>query len=328
MTYTIAGPLLEVRGLAKRYPGFGLDGVAFSLDSGYIMGLIGRNGAGKTTTLKCVMGLVRPDAGSVRVLGQDFRGNELALKQQIGFALGEVAFYPRSRIGAITDVYRRFYDNWDAAAYRGYLERFELDERKQVAELSAGMRVKYSLALALSHGARLLILDEPTSGLDPVSRDDLLDVFRAIIEDGERSILFSTQITSDLDKCADLITYIAGGRVVAAAETDELLASFRVVRGAKAQLDSARGLLIGAKENDYGFTGLARTADLGQLAGLAQAPATVEDVMIYHERSRAAGGEPVLGEMVLREPDPVILREVAGSSPSMRKTTATGGPSC
>ena len=295
MAYTIDGPLLEVRGLAKRYPSFQLADVSFRLDPGYIMGFIGRNGAGKTTTLKAVMGLVKPDAGSVTVFGQDFRENELALKQQIGFALGEVAFYPRSRVAEITDVYRRFYDAWDAVAYRGYLERFELDERKRVSELSAGMRVKYSLALALSHGARLLILDEPTSGLDPVSRDDLLDVFRGVIEDGERSILFSTQITSDLDKCADHITYIAGGRLVASAETDDLLASFRVVRGAKAQLsDETRALLVGVKEHDFGFTGLARAADLDRLAALETAPATVEDIMIYHERSRstAKAGSP------------------------------------
>jgi ABC-2 type transport system ATP-binding protein len=293
MAYTIdpeVTPLLQVSHLVKRYVGFTLDDVSFGLDPGYIMGFIGRNGAGKTTTLKLVMGLVRADAGTVAVCGQDFRAHELALKQQIGFALGETPFYPRTRLSAITSVYRRFYEAWDDAAYGRLLRRFDIDPAKKVGQLSAGMKVKYSLALALSHGARLLILDEPTSGLDPVSRDEVLDFFQELIEDGTRSILFSTHITSDLDKCADFLTYIADGRVVASQSKDDFIASYRLVRGTRGQLDQAlRAALVGLKEHQFGFTGLIHTDDLTRLglAGLEPAAPTVEDIMVYREHGLA-----------------------------------------
>jgi ABC-2 type transport system ATP-binding protein len=279
-------PLLHVEGLTKRYESFLLDQVSFSLDPGYIMGFIGRNGAGKTTTLKCLMDLVKPDVGEVRVLGQDLRAHELAVKQRIGFALGDLPFYPRTPVNRLVSVYRRFYDGWRQAEYERYARLFDLDGAKRVEQLSAGMRVKLSLALALSHDAELLILDEPTSGLDPVSRDELLDVFRAVIEDGRRSILFSTHITSDLDKCADYITYIAAGRIVASATRDDFLGKWRIVKGTKDQLtDSVRAVLVGYKAHDFGFTGLVRAGDAAQLAGLATEAATIEDVMVFHERS-------------------------------------------
>ena len=277
--------LLDVQHLTKRYQSFVLDNVSFSLEPGYIMGFIGRNGAGKTTTLKSIMNLVRPDSGTVYVLGQDFRAHELALKQDIGFMLGGFAYYPRTKIARLTDTYRRFYDRWDEKAYRTYLVQFDLDETKTVEQLSSGMKVKYALALALSHGARLLMLDEPTSGLDPVSRDEVLDLFRAIIEDGTRSILFSTQITSDLDKCADFVTYIANGRLVASEEKDDFLGEYRIVKGTKAQLtEDVRTALVGHKQTDFGFTGLMKVDNIPAAASLAVEPADIEDIMIYHER--------------------------------------------
>ena len=166
--------ILSVQKLRKNYRNFSLKEVSFSLESGYIMGFIGANGAGKTTTLKSILGLLHKDSGSVRILGQDFYKNELELKQHIGYAFGGADFYSKTRIKYITDVFRRFYDNWDHSLYETYMQRFSLDENKRPSELSNGMRVKYSLALALSHHARLLLLDEPTSGLDPVARDNIL----------------------------------------------------------------------------------------------------------------------------------------------------------
>ena len=282
--------VLSVSGLTKRYPGFELHDVSFTLESGYIMGFIGRNGAGKTTTIKAMLDLVHPDAGEVSVLGQDYRSHQLELKPAIGLALGGVGYYPPMRLTCITDVVRRFYDTWDEATYRGYLDRFELDERKKVAQLSAGMKVKYGLALALSHQATLLILDEPTSGLDPVSRDDLLDVFREVIEEGERSILFSTQITSDLDKCADFITYIRGGRLVASTDSETFLTSYLLVAGRKDQLsDALRQALIGYKTTDLGFTGLLGAADRALADGLEVGRPDIEQIMVYHERRSPAG---------------------------------------
>lgn len=204
---------LEVRGLCKQYPAFALRDISFDVPQGAIVGFIGRNGAGKSTTLKSILGLVHPDGGEVRFFGCDVRQQERLFREQIGVVLGDMDFYPKKRVKTITDVTRRFYRSWDETKYRHYLKLFNIDEGKRLDQLSRGMRVKYLLALALSHNARLLLLDEPTSGLDPVSRDELVELFRAIVENGQRSILFSTHITSDLEKCASHITFIRNGEI-------------------------------------------------------------------------------------------------------------------
>ena len=231
--------ILEVKGLTKRYPSFLLDGVTFSMEKGRIMGLIGRNGAGKTTTLKSVFNLVHPDGGEVRVFGLEMPKDEREIKQKIGYAGGAVDFYPRKKLREIVDVTKRFYDNWDDEACRRYLDAFSLDEDKTPKELSEGMRVKFSLTLALSHRAELLILDEPTSGLDPVSRAELLDAFLFLKEKGV-SILFSTHITSDLEKCADDITYIAKGKVIAS----QSLSSFMADNAAAGNGDTLEEIMV------------------------------------------------------------------------------------
>jgi ABC-2 type transport system ATP-binding protein len=275
--------ILSVQHLSKHYPKFDLKDVSFSLEQGYIMGFIGRNGAGKTTTIKSILRLVHPTSGTVSVLGRDFAADEFACKQQIGLVLCQVSYYPTKKLKVIADVTRHFYPEWDAAAFEGYLKRFDLDADKTVKELSNGMRVKF--ALALSHNAKLLILDEPTSGLDPVSRDDLLELFQELIENSERSILFSTQITSDLEKCADFITYIKKGELVASTTKDDLIASYKIVKGTKSQLvEGLQPKLIGCKKNDFGFTALMRTADLSAADGLEIAPSDLENIMIHIEK--------------------------------------------
>lgn len=217
---------LRIEGLTKRYPGFTLQEVSFSLERGRIMGLIGKNGAGKTTILKSMLNLVSPDGGRVELLGLPCPEQELECKQRLGVVLGGIDFYRDKRLSAITDVTKRFYPDWEEGAYRRYLEEFAIDPGKRVKELSAGMKVKYLIALALSHHAQLFLFDEPTSGLDPVSRDELLTLFRALTADGSRSILYSTHITSDLEKCADDITYIKEGRLLESKEKGAFLRSF------------------------------------------------------------------------------------------------------
>ncbi len=276
--------ILEVEQLNKHYPGFHLKDVSFTLDEGYICGFIGANGAGKTTTLKSILNLVHADSGRVSILGLDFKDHEMALKQQVGSMFGGVDYYAKSKISKITDVVRRFYENWDEDIYRQYMRRFNLDDNKRPSDLSHGMRVKYSLALALSHQARLFILDEPTSGLDPVARDDLLELFQELIEDGDKSILFSTHITSDLDKCADFITFIKDGQIIESQAKDDLTAAYRLIKGTADQLGSIESRAIATKTNAFGFTGLIRTGNLkpGD-AVLAEAP-TLEEIMIYYAR--------------------------------------------
>ena len=214
--------IAEVRDLVKRYPSFLLDGLSFDLEPGRITGFIGRNGAGKTTTIKAMLNLVHPDSGTVSFFGKPFVGNEAELKQRLGYSTGTVSWYPRKKLRDIVDVVKRFYGTWDETAYRRYRELFSLEEDKTPLELSEGMKVKLNLLLALSHRAEVLILDEPTSGLDPFSRNELLQVFAALKEDGV-AVFFSTHIISDLEKCADDIVYISGGRLLAAATKEEFI---------------------------------------------------------------------------------------------------------
>ena len=222
--------LLEVEGLTKKYPKFTLKNVSFSLEQGRIMGLIGKNGAGKSTTLKSMLNMVCPDKGTIKMLGHDFRQDEESCKQNIGVVLGSIQFYQDKKLQTITGVTKRFYQNWDDTAYQKYMSMFELDEQKQVKQLSEGMKVKYLIALALSHDAKLLIFDEPTSGLDPVAREDLLELFQQLVKDGKRSILFSTHITSDLDKCADDITYIKNGEIIASSDKASFIQTFQSLK--------------------------------------------------------------------------------------------------
>lgn len=205
--------ILKIQGLCKEYPAFRLQDVSFSIESGTIMGFIGRNGAGKTTTLKAIMNMVHAEKGKIEFFGLDMKEHEHEVKQRVGYAGGIVDYYKKKKISKLLEITARFYDNWDADVCQRYMKLFSLDENKTPSQLSEGMKVKLSLVMALSHHAELLILDEPTSGLDPVSRDELLEIFLYLKSQGV-SILFSTHITSDLDKCADDISYIRDGQII------------------------------------------------------------------------------------------------------------------
>lgn len=279
--------VLEVEGLCKRYPAFALENVSFHVGAGRICGFIGRNGAGKSTTLGSLTGLVHPDAGAARFFGLDARENETAVKRRIGYVASGVNYYPNKKLRTITRVTRMFYDGWDDAAYARYMRLFNLDENKTPAQLSAGMKVKYALALALSHRAELLILDEPTSGLDPVSRDELLDVFMQLSREG-KAILFSTHITSDLDKCADDIVYIRQGKILAEDTIGDFVQAWRLVQIADETALSARqrAALVGAKPAKHGLTALARAEDAALFE--TAAPATLEEIIIHLEKEDAS----------------------------------------
>ena len=207
--------IAEVQDLVKKYPSFELADISFGLESGRIAGFIGRNGAGKTTTIKSMLNLIHPDSGSVRFFDKPIKGNETEIKKRIGYSTGTVSWYPRKKIRDIVDIVKRFYETWDDAAYHKYLELFSIDENKTPLELSEGMKVKLNLLLALSHRSEVLILDEPTSGLDPFSRNELLEIFTGLRDDGV-AVFFSTHIISDIEKCADDIIYISQGKIIAA----------------------------------------------------------------------------------------------------------------
>jgi len=211
--------VLNVSRITKVYPSFKLCEVSFGVEKGTIMGLIGRNGAGKSTILKSILNIVHADSGTVTFFDMDMKQNESEIKQRIGYAGGTVDFFKKRKIRDIIAVTKCFYKDWDEKAYQKYMKLFELSEEKTPSELSQGMKVKLNLVMALSHKVELLILDEPTSGLDPVSREEILMIFKYLKSQGV-SILFSTHITSDLEKCADEITYIREGEIVYSGSLD------------------------------------------------------------------------------------------------------------
>ncbi len=281
-------PVLSVTNLTKTYPAFQLKNVSFTLEPGKIMGFIGRNGAGKTTTIKSMLNLVHPDSGTMQFFGLDMPAREFEIKQRIAFIFGAANYYAQSKIKTITGVYRRFYHQWDERLYQTFLQRFALDPEKKIKQLSQGMSIKYALALALSHHAELLILDEPTSGLDPVSRDELLTIFENLVDQEGVSIFFSTHITSDLDKSADVITYIKEGEIFASQDKDRFVASYRLVEGCCADLPvELRARITGYHERRGEFSGLLRVEDAPLFATLRITPADLETIMVYTERRPA-----------------------------------------
>ena len=207
-------PILEVSHLTKSYPAFLLKDISFRVGRNSIMGLLGSKGAGKTTLLKLLMGLIRPAGGSVRFFGMDAEASRKEIRQRIGFYCGELEYYPRKRVRDLTAVTRTFYDRWDDAAFRRYLQVFRIDDTRTLLELPPAKRVKVAMAEALSHAAELLILDEPTLGLDPAAREDLIEDFRFLKRQGV-SVLFSSHYTYDLEKCADDISYLRDGEMLA-----------------------------------------------------------------------------------------------------------------
>ena len=219
--------IVEVQDLVKKYPSFELKNISFGLENGRITGFIGRNGAGKTTTIKSMLNMIHPDGGVIRYFDRPFAGNEADIKKRIGYSTGTVSWYPRKKIRDIVDIIKRFYDTWDEASYRKYLDLFAIDDMKTPLELSEGMKVKVNLMLALAHKSEVLILDEPTSGLDPFSRNELLGIFTELRNTGV-TVFFSTHIITDIEKCADDIVYISKGRIVAAMSKEDFIRRYSV----------------------------------------------------------------------------------------------------
>ena len=277
--------ILQVENLSKTYPTFKLDNVSFSLEKGYIMGFIGRNGAGKTTTLKSMLRFVHPDCGKVSINGFDIEKDEFAVKNSIGFVSGLDGFYNSKKIKQVTDITKKFFSNWSDETYKNLLEKFNLDENKFIKNLSAGMKVKYQLALAMSHDAKLLILDEPTSGLDPVSRDELVILFQDYVADGEHSILFSTHVISDLEKCADYITYIKKGKILDSCDVVSFKDKYLLVSGKKEDLtDELKSKVIGVHEHKFGLEGMILKSDKDLFTKCEITQPSMEEIMVHTER--------------------------------------------
>lgn len=278
--------ILELRGLRKNYGAFTLDDVSFDVPCGYIMGFVGPNGAGKTTTIKLILDIIKADAGSVRLFG---KGGGGAQNERLGVVFDAPLYNDDWRLADVEKAISPFYTQWDTAKYADFLRRFGLDMKKKVKELSRGMKVKLQIAAAFSHGASFLLLDEPTSGLDPVARDEICDLLREFVSDENNSVLFSTHITSDLDKTADYITFILNGRIVFTGTKDDLLGKYARVTGGLGELSvEQRKLIIGYREHGTGFEGMAEAANLGKLPKAVLAEELgLEEIIIYTNKGVA-----------------------------------------
>ncbi|WP_416176584.1 ABC transporter ATP-binding protein [Clostridium sp.] len=277
--------ILSVKNLSKSYKGFTLNNISFNVPKGYIMGLIGPNGAGKSTTIKLIMNLVKRNSGSINIFGLDNIKHEREIKQRIGFVYDENYFYDDLNLIEMKNIIKRFYKNWDDEVFNKYMADFKLPLKKNIKQLSKGMKMKYSLGIALSHNAEFIIMDEPTSGLDPVFRSEMLDILYSLIQDENKAILFSTHITTDLEKIADYITFLNSGEIVFSDTKDSILETYKIIKGDKNLLTSdIKDYLIGITENSFGFEGLTNNVEaIRKLTknDVLVENASLDDIMVF-----------------------------------------------
>ena len=278
--------VLEVRGLCKNYGSFALNEVSFDVPRGFITGFIGPNGSGKTTTLKLILSVIRADSGRVNGIGcHDTPQNE-----EIGVVLDTPMYVDDWTVGEVEKAISPFYREWDKKTFAGYINKFGLEPKKKVKELSRGMKVKLQIAAAFSHHAKFLLLDEPTSGLDPVARDEICDLLREFVTDEDKSVMFSTHITSDLEKTADYITFILNGRIVFTGAKEDLLEKYARVTGGLGDLNvKQKKSVVGYREHGTGFEGMIETVDIGTLPkDVLTEEISLDEIIIFMNKEKGA----------------------------------------
>ncbi|GGF62594.1 ABC transporter ATP-binding protein [Paenibacillus albidus] len=277
--------VIQFNQVCKSYDRFELKDLTFSIKEGYITGLIGPNGAGKTTLIQMLMGMIFAERGEIRIFGRPNSPDDPGFKDRIGYVSDENYFYDHLTIKQMKRMIAPFFSGWDEEVCRKYLELFRLSPDKKIKDLSKGMKMKFSLAIALSHGAELLIMDEPTAGLDPVFRRELLDLLSGHILDEKKSILFSTHNTTDLDRIADYIVFLNEGKLVFNEMKESLPEKYLLVKGGKELLDrDTRGWFTGIRETAHGFEGLVSNRTEGERyfkdIALCETP-TLEEIMYF-----------------------------------------------
>lgn len=248
---------LEIKNLNKTFNGFSIKDINLELPKGYILGYIGQNGAGKTSTIKLIMNQLKRDSGEIKVFGKEYSEDESKYKDMIGF-IGDECYFPTCfTLKDVIKTLKDFYSSFDEDKFKEYVDKWQLPYKRKIKEFSKGMKVKLAFASVLSRNTKLLLLDEPTSGLDPVIRCEILEILQDYIADGERSVLFSTHITSDLEKITDYLFFINKGEKVFNDTTENVLENHLLVKGGIDDLTKEiKEKLIGYKSSNYGFEGL------------------------------------------------------------------------
>lgn len=276
---------IEIKNLTKRYDGFTLDNVSFNVPKGSIMGFIGQNGAGKTTTINSLLNILKWDSGEIRLLGKEMPEHEYEVKEQIAAIFDVLPFNDDLSAKQLTKIMGGIWKEWDAEGFENYLDRFQLPYKKKFGQFSKGMKMKLQIAAGLSHNAKLLIMDEATTGLDPVVRNEILDIFLEYLQDEDNSILMSSHITSDLEKVADMVTFIDKGKILITGIKDEILDSHGVVKCSKKDLkDFEREDYISARVTDFGAEVMVSDRDKAskKFSGAVIDKTTLEEIMLFY----------------------------------------------
>ncbi len=285
---------LELSAVTKKFKSFSLQEITFHLESGAIMGLVGQNGAGKTTMISCIMNLYALNYGSIQVFGKDHIEDEVAVKNMIGYVGDQDYFYYGSNFDRYVKAFSKVYDEWDDDLVSKLVKQWNIPIHQRLNEFSQGMKTKAKVILALAHRPKLLLLDEPTAGLDPVIRIELLDLLREFVADGEHSVLFSSHITSDLDKIADYVTILVNGAIKETMSIDQLEDTYAILTGQKEKLGSITPRLIGVRQGHNNFEALVRRDEIGSGEGVQLRVPNLEELLahfIWEENSFNHGGK-------------------------------------
>lgn len=268
---------LEIKNVTKKYKGFTLDNINFTLPSGCIMGLIGENGAGKSTLIKAILGMIKYD-GTISVLGAEGKAELLKAKQDIGVVLDQSYFPDGINVKQVNSIMKNTYENWDENEFFGYINKFSLPLDRAFKDYSRGMRMKLSMAVALSHKAKLLVLDEPTGGLDPIVRDEIVDILYDYTRAEDHSVLMSSHILSDLEKLCDYIAFIHEGKLVFVDEKDALTERYGIVNCSEAEFEFIKDAAVGVRKNGYSVQAL---VDREKASGIKTESATLEEIIVF-----------------------------------------------
>lgn len=285
--------VIELKEISKDYGDFKLDHVSFSVPEGSVCGFIGQNGAGKTTTIQIILDAINRDGGEVYVFGKNMDRDSAAIREDIGVVFDEMGFHDFLSAAQINTIMKNVYKNWNQEKYFEYLRRFSLPVKKACGSFSRGMRMKLQIAVALSHEAKLLIMDEPTSGLDPIVRNEMLQIFREYVVEEDHTILLSSHITGDLEKLADKVVFIDGGKIILTGNKDELLEKHGILRCKKDEVETIdKALIVSAEISSLGAEILVNDRKIAakRYPQMIVEPAGLEEIMIYYVNQAMGGG--------------------------------------
>ena len=277
--------IIEIKNVTKDYGDFKLDNISFEVPEGSICGFIGQNGAGKTTTIKAILDVINVDAGEIFVFGQNIKTDSVKLREDIGVVFDEMGFHEFMTGKDINIMMKNIYKNWNEMEFYDYLKKFSLPSKKPCGSFSRGMRMKLQIAVALSHNAKLLIMDEPTSGLDPIARNEMLQIFREYVVEEDHTILLSSHITGDIEKLADEVVFINGGKIVISGNKDDILEKHGLLKCKKDELkEISESFIVNAQIETFGASILVndRNACARLYPEMVIEQASLEDIMLLY----------------------------------------------